>query len=155
MLILSLKATKDCLNKIYNEIILEHFNEYLHELALVNKSYLNLLETEVRSVNDKILENLNQYLTYQSIEGMEYEVQKKLLLNYLNLNNENEKIGFMIKVSSLKSSYNEPRIFKKNLNSIYRERSINHIKIIFSSLIFTSILTLLVGSLFKKIRQKI
>ena len=87
--------------------------------------------------------------------NMQNEIQQKILFNYLNLNNVSEKIGPMIKVSSLKSSYNEPRIFKTNLNSTYRESSLNHIKIIFSSLIFTSILTLLVGSLFNKIRQKI
>ena len=50
------KATNSCFDKIYDEIILKHFDDYLDELFLVNTSYLNLLEKELRSVNEILLE---------------------------------------------------------------------------------------------------
>ena len=149
------KAAEDCINKIFNEIIIKNFNEYLDELALVHKGYLNLLEIEQRSASYETLVNLNKYLSTKNLDIEEIEVQKRLLLYFLEQNKENGRISSMIKLSSLKSSYHKPRIFKKKLNSIYKESDINHSKIILSSLIFTSILTLLAGSLFNRIRQKI
>ena len=149
------KAAEDCINKIFNEIIIKHFNEYLDKLSLVNNSYLNLLETEQMSNNYEFLEDIDQYLSSKNLDTMTNEIQKSLLLKYFEQNRENERIAFMMKVSSLKSSYNKPRIYESNVNSIYKETSINLVKIITSSLIFASILTLLVGSLFNRIRQKI
>lgn len=149
------KAAEDCVNKIFNEIIIKHFDEHLDKLSLVNNSYLNMLEKEARAYNYQNLENIHQYLSSKNLDIVAIEAQKRLLLNYFEQNREKEKIAFMIKVSSLKSSYNKPKIYESNVNSIYKETGINHVKIITSSLIFASILTLLVGNLLNRVRQKI